>query len=171
MYIQDAETTRHILFDQIPRSTIACYLLAEGYESVKKTILGVFNSVGARTKEQLTGAYNSERPSTKHGHREVQLRGVQGSTNSDLDAGQLFASHGVLRQLTLPRRSSVGADYVSTRAARLCSRQDKVEDVNYAEGLFGTSRRKKKVTILMRTILATAKLMDYTRQEWLHDVG
>ena len=58
LYIQDAETTRHLLYDRITRSTIACYLLSEDYFALKGTILGVFNTMGSKTIEQLRHDYD-----------------------------------------------------------------------------------------------------------------
>ena len=57
LYIQDAETTRHLLYDRIPRSTIACYLLSEDYMALKGTILEVFNTMGSKSIEQLRRDY------------------------------------------------------------------------------------------------------------------
>ena len=61
LYIQDAETTRHLLYDRITRSTIACYLLSEDYFIPKGTILGGFNTMGSKTIEQLRQDYNIPR--------------------------------------------------------------------------------------------------------------
>jgi hypothetical protein len=57
LYIQDAETTRHLLYDRIPRSTIACYLLSEDYFALKGTILEAFTSLKYKTREQLRQDY------------------------------------------------------------------------------------------------------------------
>jgi hypothetical protein len=57
LYIQDAETTRHLLYDRIPRSTSACYLLSEDYFALKGTILEVFTSLKYKTREQLRQDY------------------------------------------------------------------------------------------------------------------
>ena len=61
LYIQDAETTRHLLYDRIPRSTIACYLLSEDYFALKGTILEAFNTMGSKTIEQLRQDYRVPR--------------------------------------------------------------------------------------------------------------
>ena len=57
LYIQDAVTTRHLLYDRIPRSTIACYLLSEDYFALRGTILAALNALGHKTREQLRQDY------------------------------------------------------------------------------------------------------------------